>query len=169
MNISPTYNRKPPHPPLTVNLSKLFTIYWCRKRTGTESFYILWSVSSKYVSSIQSTCLSPVVSCYFKRTKTASRTPYASAREAMSISKHILVHACTMQRMSSGLKRWLYHEEAGILVVVLFTHECDGLCPTDLRITCEKPVLGWLILCVNYSKNVPHFGPSRLERANATS
>ncbi len=50
----------------------------------------------------------------------------------------------------SGLRRWLYHEEAWVRVMVLFTHDCDGLCPTDVRTTSEKPILGWLILCVNY-------------------
>ncbi len=36
--------------------------------------------------------------------------------------------------------------------MVVHTHDCDGLCPTDARITSEKPALGWLILCVNIPK-----------------
>ncbi len=68
----------------------------------------------------------------------------------------------------SGLRRWRYYEEAGVHVMVVFTHDCDGLCPTDVRMTSEKPVLGWLILCVNFCENVQHSGPNSLQHATAT-
>ncbi len=33
---------------------------------------------------------------------------------------------------------------AGVRVMVVFTQGCAGLYSTDVRITSEKPVLGWL-------------------------
>ncbi len=69
--------------------------------------------------------------------------------------------------LPNGLGRWLYHEEAGVRVMVVFTHDCDGLCPKCCSHNKRKASLRLANSFRQLLQNIQHSGLISLQHTTA--